>query len=127
MYSGFADFITHYYIICFGPPLLIHLGPNTKLVPTPLPYVVKLSREKTFARILQFCGLYTKVFSAKFGGVALFARQKQAIHESFLRKNRIFHIFAKVFSLESFPLYGIMSAPINSPFVRYKVLVLKVC
>ena len=32
---------------------------------------------------------------------------KGAIRESFLRENHIFHQFAKVFSLESFPLYGI--------------------
>ena len=43
--------------------------------------------------------LFTKVFSAKF----VVARQKP---EGFLRENRIFHQFAKVFSIESFPLYG---------------------
>ena len=32
--------------------------------------------------------------------------QKQEIHDSFLCKNCIFHQFAKVFSLESFLLYG---------------------
>ena len=39
--------------------------------------------------------LFTKVFSAKF----VVARQKP---EGFLRENRIFHQFAKVFSIESF-------------------------
>ena len=34
--------------------------------------------------------------------------QKEAICESFLRENRIFHQFVKVFSLESFFLYGSM-------------------
>jgi len=47
-----------------------------------------------------------KVFSMIFGGVASFGAAKVTIHESFLRKNRIFHQFAKVFSLKSFPLYG---------------------
>ena len=34
------------------------------------------------------------------------AWHKQAIRESFLRENHIFHQFVKVFSLESFPLYS---------------------
>ena len=34
------------------------------------------------------------------------AQHKRAIRESFLRENCIFHQFAKVFSPESFPLYG---------------------
>ena len=56
----------------------------------------------------KFCGLwlFAKVFSAKFGGVVSFsAAQARAIRESFLRENRIFHQSAKLFSLESFPLY----------------------
>ena len=41
------------------------------------------------------------------------AQQKRAIRESFiresfLRENLFFHEFAKVFSLESFPLYGML-------------------
>ena len=42
-------------------------------------------------------------FFANFGGVASLARQKRAIRESFLSENRIFHQFAQVLSLESFP------------------------
>ena len=36
-----------------------------------------------------------------------FGAAQQAFHESFLHENRLFHQFTKVFSLESFPLYGI--------------------
>ena len=45
-------------------------------------------------------------FPTKFRAWRPLAWQKQAICESFLRENHIFHQFAKVFSLESFPLYG---------------------
>ena len=68
-------------------------------------YSGKLSREKTFANFVVLC-LFVKVFSAKYGGVASLVRHKRAIHESFLRENRIFHQLAKVFFLESFPLYS---------------------
>ena len=69
-------------------------------------YSGELSREKTFANFAVFwlCG---NVFSAKFGAWHSLARHKQAIREHLLRKNCIFHKSAKVFSLESFPLYGI--------------------
>ena len=50
---------------------------------------------------------YSRKFSPRnFGEWHPLAWQKCAIRESFLRKNRIFHQFAKVFSLESSPLYG---------------------
>ena len=68
-----------------------------------LPYSGKLSGEKTFMNFAVLW-LYTKVFSAKFGAWHPLAQQKRAIHESFLCENCIFH--QKVFSLESFPLYG---------------------
>ena len=68
-------------------------------------YSGKLLREKTFANFTVLW-LFAKVFSAKFGGMASLAWHKRAIHESFPRKNRTFHQFMKVFSLESFPLYG---------------------
>ena len=71
-------------------------------------YSRKLSREKTFANFAVL-RLFTKVFSVKFGGVASLCAEKRAIRESFLRENRIFHQFAKVFSLESFLLYSIGS------------------
>ena len=48
-----------------------------------LPYSGKLSREKTFMNFAVLW-LYTKVFSAKFGAWHPLARQKRAIHESFL-------------------------------------------
>ena len=35
MYSGFDDFITHYYIILVHPSQYTLAPPNTKLVPTP--------------------------------------------------------------------------------------------
>ena len=71
-----------------------------------IPYSGKLSRKKTFVNFAILC-LFVKVFCMKFGGMASLARHKRAIRESFLRKNRIFHQFTKVFSLESFSLYGI--------------------
>ena len=61
----------------------------------------KLSREKT----LQM-QLFAKVFSTNFGACYPLVQQKRPIRESFLRKYHIFHQFAKVFSLKSFPLYG---------------------
>ena len=75
--------------------------------------VPKLSREKTFANFAVLW-LFAKVFSTKFGGVAPLALQKRATCESFLHENRIFHQFAKVFSLESFPLYGNFDGSISS-------------
>ena len=65
-----------------------------------VPYSGKLSREKTFVNFAVLW-LFAQVFSAKFGSMA---QQKQTICESFLCENRIFHQFAKVFSLKSFPL-----------------------
>ena len=81
-----------------------------------LPYSRKLSREKTFA-LFTVLWLYAKVFSTKFWAWHPLARQKRVICESFLRENSIFHHFMKVFSLESFPLYGSLSytPPILSP------------
>ena len=69
-------------------------------------YSGKLSKEKTFA-YFAVLWLFAKVFSVKFGAWHSLARHKRAIRESFLHENRIFHQSAKVFSLESFPLYGI--------------------
>ena len=68
-------------------------------------------REKTFAN---FAVLFRESFvSRKFSQQNLeawhpFAWQMRAIRKSFLRENRIFHQSAKVFSLESFPLYGML-------------------
>ena len=44
--------------------------------------------------------LYAKVSSAKFGVWHPSGQQKQAIRESCLREDRIFHQFAKVLSLK---------------------------
>ena len=65
-----------------------------------LPCSGKLSREITFTNFAVLW-LFAKVFYAKFGGVASLAQHRRAI-----RENHIFHQFAKVFFLESFPLYG---------------------
>jgi len=62
--------------------------------------IAENSREKTFANFAVLW-LYAKVFSVKFGAWHPLALQKRAI-----RENHYFHQFAKVFSLESFPLYG---------------------
>ena len=71
-----------------------------------LPYSGKLSREKTFVNFVVLW-LFVKFFSEKFGGVTPLALQKRAI-----RKNRIFHQSVKVFSLKSFPPYGIVYTPV---------------
>ena len=76
----------------------IHVSAN-------IPYSGKLSREKTFANFAVLWQ-FVKVFSMKFGAWCSLVRPKRAMRESFLRKNRIFHQFAKVFSFESFPLYS---------------------
>ena len=62
--------------------------------------IAENSREKTFANFAVLW-LYAKVFSVKFGAWHPLALQKRAICE-----NYYFHQFVKVFSLESFPLYG---------------------
>ena len=67
-------------------------------------YRGKLLREKTFANfavLLQFA----KVFSTKFESEASFGMAKQSNPRKFSLQK--FHQFAKVFSLDSFPLYGI--------------------
>ena len=57
-----------------------------------LSYSGKLSGEKTFVNLVVLW-LFVKVFSAKFGGVMSFGRQKW---ENFIHENCIFHQFAKV-------------------------------
>ena len=67
-----------------------------------IPYSRKLSREKTFTNFaFIFFWLSKKVFSTNFGAWCPLTWRRWAIHASFLYKNRIFHQFAKVFSLES--------------------------
>ena len=58
-------------------------------------------------QILQFYGYPQKFSPRNWGAWCPLAQQKRAICESFLHENRIFCQFAKVFSLESFPLYSI--------------------
>ena len=65
-----------------------------------IPYSGKLSR------ISWFCGYSRKFSPRNLGAWCPLARHERAIHKSFLRENRIFHQFAKVFFLKSFPLYG---------------------
>ena len=70
-----------------------------------LPYSSKLLREKTFANFVVLCQC-AKVFSMKFGGVVFFGTAKASNPQKFSRRKSIFHQSVKVFSLESFPLYG---------------------
>ena len=69
---------------------------------TYVPYSEKLSREKTFTN---FAVLW--LFVRNLGTRCPLVQQNQTIHKSFLRENRIFYQFTKVFSFESFPLYSI--------------------
>ena len=76
-----------------------------------IPYSGKLSRDKTFANFADLKP-FVKVFSANLS-VHVRVRMRPILpltHESFLREIFYFHIFAKVLSLESFPLYGISNA-----------------
>ena len=57
-------------------------------------------------QILQFCGYSQKFSLQNLGAWHSLAQQKQAFHKSFLYENRIFHQFAKVFSLRSVLLYS---------------------
>ena len=71
-----------------------------------IPYSGKLSREKTFANF-EVREPSAKVFSTKFWGMPPTYVWFQAIRESFLREILTSYGSAKVFSLESLPLYGI--------------------
>ena len=68
-------------------------------------YSGKLLREKPFANFAVLW-LSAKVFAAKVLGLGAFQCSKSEQSASFLRENRIFNQLAKVFSLESFLLYG---------------------
>ena len=68
-----------------------------------VPYSRKLLREK-FSRISRFCG-YTREFSPRNLGVVSFGAAKASNLQKFSPQKSYFHQFAKVFSLESFPLY----------------------
>ena len=58
-------------------------------------------------RISRFCGSSRRFSLRNLGVWHPLAQHKRAICEICLRENHIFHQFAKAFSLESFPLYGI--------------------
>ena len=68
-------------------------------------------RGRKLSWILRFCGYSWKFFPWNSGVWRPLAWQQRAIRESFLCENCIFHQFAKVFSLESFPLYGMSWSP----------------
>ena len=59
----------------------------------------KLPRKKTFTNF-KVLWLFVKVFSAKFGGMALFGDASEQSAKVFSAKN---HQFTKVFSSKSFP------------------------
>ena len=69
-------------------------------------YSGKLSREKTFANF-GFVAI-RESFLCKIGGMVSFGTAKASNLRKFSQRNHIFHQFAKVFSLESFPLYDII-------------------
>ena len=71
-----------------------------------VPYSGKLSREKTFMDFA-FLWLFAKVFSVKFGGVASFGTAQASDQRRFSLRKLYFSPIHKVFSLESFLLYGI--------------------
>ena len=63
---------------------------------------------KTFVNFVVLW-LFAKVFSAKFGGVAYFGVAKASnLRKKFLSENCIFLPIREIFSLESFPLYGML-------------------
>ena len=87
----------HSHVILCVPPWFVDL----------IPYSGKLLREKTFANFAVLW-LFMKVFSVKFGMWHSLAWHKRAICGSFSYENRIFHQFAKVFSLK-FPAIRYMN------------------
>ena len=83
-------------------------------------YNMPYSRKNFWGRKFELLWLFAKTCSTKFGGMVSSWHQRTTresflhnffffppIHKSFLHE-KIFHQFAKVFSHESFPLYGVM-------------------
>ena len=66
-------------------------------------------RGRKLSQFSRFCGYLRKFSPRNLGAWCPLARQKQAIRESFLCENHIFHQSVKLFSLESFPLDGTSS------------------
>ena len=69
-------------------------------------YSGKLLREKTFVNFTSFVAIRVKVFFTKFEGVASFGGTSEQSIKIFSGKKFFFYQFAKVFSRESFRLYG---------------------
>ena len=65
-----------------------------------IPYSRKLSREKTFTNFVVVAIHKSFARELNLGMWHPLAQQKRAIRESFLRENRIFHQFMKIFSLK---------------------------
>ena len=74
--------------------------------------VILYSGKLKLSRISWFCGYLWKFSLRNLGVWCPFAWHKRAIHEIFLRKNRLLHQFMKVFSLESFLLYSMSQSHI---------------
>ena len=74
---------------------------------TCIPYSGKLSKEKINFHKFQGFVVIRKSFLRKIWGHGVLWQYQRTIHKSFLCENLISHQFAKVFSSESFPLYGI--------------------
>ena len=105
----------HYIISCDCESWLYSVLPNVPSSPfsrwaliLPARYIgLSTCSTRTLGDCRVYCIVeYAKVFSAKFRAWRPLVRQKRVIHESFLCENHIFHQFAKIFSLENFPLYG---------------------
>ena len=77
---------------------------------TDIPYSGKLSREITFANF-KVLGLSVKVFSVKINGHTHTLVVVSNDPRKFSLRISYFHQFAKVFFLESFPLYGTSKVP----------------
>ena len=71
-------------------------------------------RGRKLSQISRFCGYPQKFSLRNLGAWCPLAWQKRAIHEIFLRENCIYHQFAKVFPLGSFPLYSMWGLDVAS-------------
>ena len=70
-------------------------------------YIAGNFRGRKLSWISWLCGYLRRFSLWNLGVWHPLVWQKQAICERFLSENRIFHQFVKVFSIKSFPLYGI--------------------
>ena len=81
-----------------------HFKAHTTLARLVVPYTENFQGRKLL-QISRFCG-YLESFPHEIWGRGVMWRATSEQSASFLRENRIFHQFVKVFSLKSFPLYG---------------------